>query len=380
MDILFICNLKKVKKMLLTNNRLSIRKYFENNWETMVLWTVLVGVFYLLRSFFLLIFLTFLITFITKGIVNRCVKRFKLNYRLATAIVFLAFISLLVTIGAWVGPKLIIESNKVVADITGAGGEESFGATERFVDKIIMGVFGQEKAQDFIGSKEYAELMQTLKDEAVKSVKAVFPHVLSAMLDLARLGWKVLVCLFLSIIFSFILVKDWRLIVEKMKELETSRIRTFYLGAMPHLVAFAEVLGKALRAQVIIAAGNTMLTAAGLWIFGVPNIVLLSTIVFFCGFIPILGTFLSSIPILLFGLQVGGLALVLKLVALIALVHAFEAYVLNPRITANILHIHPILVLVLLLLGERFFGLWGMVVGVPIGYYLISVLMQKDEQ
>jgi predicted PurR-regulated permease PerM len=91
------------------------------------------------------------------------------------------------------------------------------------------------------------------------------------------------------------------------------------------------------------------------------------------------GTFLSSIPILLFGIQSGGLLLALKLLALILAVHAFEAYVLNPKITANILHMHPLLVLVLLLLGERFFGIWGMVVGVPIGYYLISVLIEQDE-
>jgi len=360
-------------------NRLSIRKFFENNWETMVLWMVLAGLFYLLRSFFLLIFLTFLITFITKNIVNRCVERFKMNYRLATALVFLVFVGLLGTIGAWVGPKLIIESNRVLTDITGAGGEENLETTEQFIDKIITGMLGEKKAQDFIGSKEYTLMMQTLQDEAGKAVKAVFPHVLSAILNLARLGWKVLLFLFLSIIFSFILVKDWRLIVEKMRELETSRIRTFYLGAMPHLVAFADVLGKALRAQAIIAACNTALTAAGLWIFGVPNIALLSTVVFFCGFIPILGTFLSSVPILLFGVQVGGLPLMLKLLALIAVVHAFEAYVLNPKVTANILHVHPILVLILLLLGERFFGIWGMVVGVPIGYYIITIIIEKDD-
>jgi len=361
------------------NNKLSIRKFFENNWETMVLWLILVGLFYLLRHFFLLIFLTFLITFITKGIVNRCVARFKLNYRLTTAIIFLLFLGLVGAVGAWVGPRLIIESNRVLADIAGAGEQENFETTEQFVDKIIMGVLGEEKAQNFIGSKEYMALMQTLKDEAVLAVKSVFPHVLSALLDIARLGWKVLFFFFLSVVLSFILVKDWRLIVETMKELETSRIRTFYLAAMPHLVAFAYVLGKTLRAQAVIASCNTLLTAAGLWFFGVPNIALLSTIVFFCGFIPILGTFLSSIPILLFGIQAGGLPLAFKLIVLIFAVHSVEAYVLNPRITANILHVHPLLVLVLLLLGERFFGIWGMVVGVPIGYYIISVLAGRDE-
>jgi predicted PurR-regulated permease PerM len=164
-----------------------------------------------------------------------------------------------------------------------------------------------------------------------------------------------------------------------MKALEKSRIRTFYLGAAPHLRAFADVLGKALRAQAMIAAVNTVLTAAGLWIFDVPNIALLSTIVFVCGFIPILGTILSSIPILLFALQGGGLALMVKMIALIAAIHALEAYVLNPRITGGILHMHPLMVLILLLMGERFFGVWGMVVGVPIGYYVVTMLTMPDE-
>jgi predicted PurR-regulated permease PerM len=129
----------------------------------------------------------------------------------------------------------------------------------------------------------------------------------------------------------------------------------------------------------MIAACNTILTAAGLCFFHVPNIALLSVIVFFCGFIPILGLFISSVPILLFGAQVGGLTLIFKLMLFIAAVHAVEAYILNPKITADVLHVHPILILVLLLIGERFFGIWGMVVGVPVGYYLISVLTKKDD-
>ena len=359
--------------------KLSIRKFFENNWETMVLWVILIGLFYLLRSFFLLIFETFLITYILKGIVSRCADRFKLNYRLTTGIIFALFVGVLLTIVAWAGPKLVIESNNVLKELAGSGNDEEMETANQFFDKIIIGVLGESRAQAFIESSEYAAMMEACKEEVRKAVKAVLPHVLVTLINLIKLGTTTLISLVFSIIFSFILVKNWRQIVDRMKELETSRIRTFYLGVMPHLVAFADVLGKALRAQVIIAVCNTILTALGLWLFGVPNVALLSTVVFLCGFIPILGTFLSSIPILLFGIQIGGLPLVLKLVALIAVIHAIEAYVLNPKITANILHIHPILVLILLLLGERFFGIWGMVVGVPIGYYLISVLVEQDE-
>ena len=69
----------------------------------------------------------------------------------------------------------------------------------------------------------------------------------------------------------------------------------------------------------------------------------------------------------------------MRLVIFVAAIHAFEAYVLNPKITGDILHIHPIIILILLLVGQRFFGIWGMVVGVPIGCYVITVLSTKEE-
>lgn len=356
-----------------------LKKFFENHWEQIVLWTILIGLFYLLKPFFLLIFETFLITYITKGIVQWIVGRANLNYRLTTAIVFILFVSLLGTIGAWIGPRLIVESNQILVEFAGEGEQQTQDKINRFVERVVIKSIGEEKALNIIASGEYASVMASAKAEAAKAVKTALPHVLEYILRLVKVGWHILVSLFLAMIFSFILVMDWRKISDTVNALENSRIHTFYQGAAPHLIAFADVLGKALRAQAIVAACNTILTAMGLWIFGVPNMVLLSTIVFFCGFIPILGTFLSSFPILLFGIQVGGLALAFKLVALIAIVHAFEAYVLNPRITAKILHIHPILVLILLLVGERFFGIWGMVVGVPIGYYIIHVLTEKED-
>ena len=359
--------------------RSGIRKFIETHWEKMVLWTILIGLFYLLKPFFLLIFETFLITYITRGIVQWIVKRCKLNYRQTTVLVFMLFVGLLGMAGTWAGPKLIVESNQILADFTGNSDQQTRENINRFTDMIVVKTLGEQKALVVIGSEEYTNLREALKAQASKAVAASLPKVLEGLIFVVKIGWKILISLFLAIIFSFILVMDWQKIANTLKLLGRSRIRTFYIGAAPHLVAFANVLGRALRAQAIIATCNTALTAAGLWYFDVPNIALLSTVVFFCGFIPILGTFLSSIPILLFGLQAGGLVLVFKLMLLIAIVHTIEAYGLNPKITANILHIHPIMVLILLLIGERFFGLWGMVVGVPIGYYLISVLAQQDD-
>lgn len=356
-----------------------IRKFFYSHWEKMVLWAILIGLFYLLRPFFLLIFETFLITYITKSAVDALSQRLELNYRLTTVLVFLVFVTVFGLTCAWIGPRLIVESNQIVADLAGDGEQQTIEKTNRFIESIVVRFAGVDKGQAFIGSERFATIMEAVTKEVTAFAKSALPNMLQNLIHLIKLGWEVVVSLLMAIIFSFMLVMDWQRIVRNMHSLESSRIRTFYVGVAPHLQAFADVLGKALRAQAMIAAANTVLTALGLWFFNVPNIALLSSIVFVCGFIPILGTFISSVPILLFAIQAGGLALMGKLIVLIALVHAFEAYVLNPKITGGVLHMHPLMVLVLLLIGERFFGIWGMVVGVPIGYYLVTVLTMPDD-
>ena len=402
-------------------------RFLQNNWEKTLLWAILVGLLYLLRPFFLLIFETFLITYITRGLVLWLTRRFCLNYRLTTVGVFLVFVACLVAVAVWVGPKLVLETHQLVRKFAESrltpravplvpatelpiappdleapaapeppppplppatptigptapppAGEPPTEGLERYLDELVTRLTSPPHARAILASEEYQAGRGLLKRELARSATDAAPRLVRAMLHLVVFSWEMLIYLLLAIIFSFMLVLDWQRIGDAVRRLEHSRVRTFYLGCAPHLCAFAEVLGKALRAQAMIALCNTILTCAGLWLLNVPNIALLSTIVFFCGFIPILGTFLSSIPIVLLGIQAGGGPLALKLLIMIAAVHAFEAYVLNPRITAHVLHAHPILILILLVVGERFFGIWGMVIGVPVGYYVISVLAKQE--
>ena len=64
--------------------------------------------------------------------------------------------------------------------------------------------------------------------------------------------------------------------------------------------------------------GVTSGTLVPLLILGIPSLALLSLIVFVCSFIPVVGVFLSSVPICLVALKVGGLPLVLAAVAFAA--------------------------------------------------------------
>jgi predicted PurR-regulated permease PerM len=88
--------------------------------------------------------------------------------------------------------------------------------------------------------------------------------------------------------------------------------------------------------------------------------------------IPIFGTILSTIPIVLIGLMDGFLTGVLALGWILG-IHFIEANLLNPQIIGTSAHIHPVIVIFALLAGESAFGLVGALLAVPVASILLTL-------
>jgi predicted PurR-regulated permease PerM len=138
-------------------------------------------------------------------------------------------------------------------------------------------------------------------------------------------------------------------------------------------------LSGVVRGQLTICLINGSLTFLGLLILGVPFAYALALLATVCAFIPIFGTFLSSVPIVLAGLSQGwhvGFIILLWILG----VHALEAYVLNPKVMGDASRIHPLLILFSLLAGERYFGLLGAVFAVPAASLAVSLFQHLYAQ
>ncbi len=179
--------------------------------------------------------------------------------------------------------------------------------------------------------------------------------------------------LILSIFLSFIIVMDIPRLRRGVELLAHSRVQRLYREIVPGLASFGSLMGRAFQAQAIIAIVNTGLTLLALVILGVGNRAFLCSIVFVCSFIPVAGVFISSVPIALVGLQMegGGIGLALQLIGAIVIIHLLEAMVFNPKILGDMLHLHPLLVLIILTVGGHYFGVWGLLLGVPVCVHVI---------
>jgi predicted PurR-regulated permease PerM len=136
------------------------------------------------------------------------------------------------------------------------------------------------------------------------------------------------------------------------------------------------MLGRAFEAQSVVAVVNALLSAVVFILLGLPSIALLAMIVFVCSYIPVLGMFLSTLPAAFLALRVGGITHVLWLVAAILVIHAIEAYMLNPLIYGRHLRLHPLAVLVILVVAEHLVGVWGLLLGVPIAAFVLKYVIE----
>ncbi|HEX9243248.1 MAG TPA: AI-2E family transporter [Anaeromyxobacter sp.] len=134
-----------------------------------------------------------------------------------------------------------------------------------------------------------------------------------------------------------------------------------------------EGLTGVVRGQLTIMLINGVLTLVGLLAIRIPFAFALSAIATVLYVVPIFGTILSSIPIVLLALVSGGPTRGLLALGWILAIHALETYVLNPKIMGDAARIHPVLIVLALVMGERSHGIVGALLAVPIASVIVAV-------
>jgi predicted PurR-regulated permease PerM len=124
-------------------------------------------------------------------------------------------------------------------------------------------------------------------------------------------------------------------------------------------------LSGVVRGQLLICCVNGVLSAIGFALFGLKYWPILAIVAAIMSIVPIFGSITSAIPAVMIGLT-QGLWTALSVLIWIIGIHQIEANLLNPKIIGAAAKIHPVLVVLALITGEHFFGIWGALLGVPV--------------
>jgi predicted PurR-regulated permease PerM len=351
-------------------------------------WAFFFGLIYLFRSFSLLVFLTFVFSYIQAHGVH-ILERWITRRSYAVSLVALLFLGVLVAIGSFLIPQVISQAElfadnfrdyikKVDTQIIALS--ETFPSLQTIIPEVkqgtpLTGVSGET-------TQGYSDLSSSLTVTVAGQLFG-FEGIQGDVLDVKQLtgllkniGKPLLAAsssFFLGLLFSFLIVLDLPRLTRSVKSLQYTKVGFVYDEVADSIMSFGRTLGHALEAQLFIAIVNTALTAIAIYAFGIAGkLAFLSLIVFLCSFIPVAGVFISSVPICLIVLEQMGVEGLVLMSLVIWGIHLLEAYVLNPKIFGNRLHINPVLVLIILTIGGKLFGIWGLLLGVPVCTYVFT--------
>ena len=312
---------------------------------------VIVSIWFLLD----IVIVTFILTFVfyhlqkyaIRGLRRQPIKIFrKIPDGLTLLIIYLGVIALLVLFIVQNTPLII----KQVTDIASAISRFDISALTKDLDPSL---------QWLIEQINFDSILRSIGSAIMAGLESIGPAVLNFLI---------------SMLISFLLIVEKHRIRAIGKTIEESRISFLYRYFILFGGSFCETFGKVMKVQVVIAAINCGISMLYLTIAGFPYIAVLGLMIFILGLIPVMGVFISMVPLLIIAFNVGGIIKIIEVIIMITMIHCIEAYFLNPKLMSRRTSLPVSIVFIVLIISERYLGAWGMLIGVPIFIYVMNVL------
>jgi predicted PurR-regulated permease PerM len=301
---------------------------------------------YAMKSMINLILLTFIFTFLMDRLVQFIERKIPLNRKLIVVISYASIVGLLSYGLVMYLPMIAGEITALIKQLT------AFYTTKH--DNIVL---------NYVMSR-----MEEIKISSY--LEQGFTFVLKYFTDISKIGLQILLALLLSLFF---LLEKPRLI-EFTKKFRTSKVAPIYSEIEFFGRKFVGTFGKVIEAQLIIAVVNCILTTISLWILDFPQLGGLSILIFILGLIPVAGVIISLFPLAIIAYSIGGLIKVLYVGIAIMIIHGIETYILNPNLMSSKTNLPVFYTFIVLIFSEHFFGVWGLIVGIPVFVFLLDVL------
>ncbi|QQZ09725.1 AI-2E family transporter [Heyndrickxia vini] len=318
-----------------------------------IIFALIAVILYLLRSMMNLILLTFIFAFLMDRLSVFVSRRLHVNRKLTVVVLYVAIVGLLSLGISKYLPVLINEITQLIKQLI-----EFYSQPQ---DNVVVNYIVEKIVE---------------KNEITNFLKQGFTFLLGYFTNIGKLSIDV----FLSLILSIFYLLEKERLTDFTKKFKESKVSPFYDEIEFFSKKFALTFGKVIEAQFIIAIVNTVLTTIALSIMGFPQLFGLAIMIFFLGLIPVAGVIISLIPLCFIAYSIGGFIQVLYVVIIVVIVHAIEAYVLNPKLMSSKTNLPVFYTFIVLIFSEHFFGVWGLILGIPVFVFLLDVLDVKNEK
>ncbi|MFD2670398.1 AI-2E family transporter [Marinicrinis sediminis] len=203
-------------------------------------------------------------------------------------------------------------------------------------------------------------IKQGIQDSLLRIEKSISSQI-SNLLN--RIG-STISTLFVAFIIPFVafyILKDFKLLERAALTIVPKRRRK---GVVRLLMEIDHALGSYVRGQFLVCVIVGLLAYVGYLIIGMPYPLLLAFVVAIFNIVPYLGPYLGAAPAVIMAATVSVRMMVLVVIAN-TIVQVLEGNVISPQVVGKTLHMHPLTIIFVLLVGGELAGIVGLILGVP---------------
>lgn len=294
-----------------------------------------------LLPFFLAVILAYILNPLVEFLENRRIPRY-----LGILLIYAVFFSLVTVIGLTTIPTLILELQKLAERIP-----EYTRHVQQFVAHLqsdYQRINIPDSVRDVLDQNiiELQNALQGLVERATQTVLGLFSHTFTILV--------------IPLLVYYIL-RDMDSLKRSFVMLFPKRHRRWVASMGSEM---DRTLGAYFRGMLLICFLVGAMTYVGLLIVGVDFALLLGIISGITNIIPYFGPLIGAVPAVLIAL-LNSPALALKVIVVLVIVQQIESQVIAPQILGRSLGLHPLVVIFVLIVGGKLFGLAGLIFAVP---------------
>ena len=203
-------------------------------------------------------------------------------------------------------------------------------------------------------TKTLTDLVAKVQGSLMSSISGVFSKVYGAVTSAFRLV--------LIIIFSFYFSVDKEKFTHKVKKAIPNKYRDD-ISFLSNRIDIA--LQQFIRGRMLMAIFVGIITMIYLLILRVDFAIIIGLITCVADIIPFVGHFLGCVPAVLFAFMDSPMKALWVLI-LFVIVQWVENNILAPKLIGDSTGLNPLVILISIIIGGGIFGVWGMVISVPL--------------
>ncbi|OFI50392.1 AI-2E family transporter [Floricoccus tropicus] len=214
------------------------------------------------------------------------------------------------------------------------------------------------------------EFINNVSGKLIEASRDISKTAVSGVTGFLSTATSVLVSIAILPFILFYLLKDGRRLNPYVTQFLPDKVRPQTAKILSDV---GNTLSNYVRGQVTVSLAVAIMLSTLFTIIGLKYSVTIGIIAGVLNLIPYLGSFVALVTALLVALATGPV-MIIKVLICFALEQFIEAHLISPLVLGSKLKIHPVTVLIVLLTSGKLFGLWGVLLGIPV-YASLKVII-----